>query len=462
VPLRVQLGNKLAVATAGLIALLLAELTAGIIIAWIGWEWRSPMVAGRRSEVLVALFGVVACASLVSVCRLRRATIWPTFQRSVAVCLAGLASVGLGAAVSTEVAYSNVKSHVLEDDAAANLAGIGPHIIIGYQREPELAKLIALRAVAGVFITGRNLRGRSTAKVAAEIKSWQDKRRGLGLPPLLIAADQEGGQVSRLSPPLKLRKSLAATVVGSASPAQRIERAREYGRAQGADLNFQLRNRSDAHTRIFKRAISADPTIVTAVASAYCEGLATAGITCTLKHFPGLGRVTTDTHIAKARLSTPPAQLETTDLAPFRAMSANGARVMMLSHVHFDAIDPLAPVSRSAKVVDGFLRTTWGYNGALITDDLTMKAAYMGMPRRGLWSVGDAAVASLNAGSDLVLISYDTDQVYPVLQALADAYGNGTLGRDRLALSDGRIATLMTQMGLGGFSSRDLAKQSNP
>ena len=118
----------------------------------------------------------------------------------------------------------------------------------------------------------------------------------------------------------------------------------------------------------------------------------------------------------------------------------------MLSHVRLMAIDADAPASLSGKVVTGLLRQGWHHAGILVTDDITMRAAYASGRKRGLGSAAEAAIRALNAGVDLVLISFDTDQVYPVLAALADAHGNGTLGRDTLAESTARLAPLIARL----------------
>jgi beta-N-acetylhexosaminidase len=132
--------------------------------------------------------------------------------------------------------------------------------------------------------------------------------------------------------------------------------SREQGRALadlGVNLNFApvvdvdrgLVNPADRFTRIHQRAISNDPTIVTAAAAAYCDGLHEAGVRCTLKHFPGLRRVFADTHLGGANLDAAPSELAQSDWMPFRALMGRADAVTMLGHVTLTALDPSRPVS---------------------------------------------------------------------------------------------------------------------
>src|SRR5262245_6771992 len=189
---------------------------------------------------------------------------------------------------------------------------LGAHFVVGYEDPEALRPLVARGLVGGVFITQRNVRGRTAEALRDEIAALQAARKSAGLPPLIIATDQEGGPVSRLSPPLARLPALSELVAQSAGADELERKAEAYGARQGAELarlgitvNFgpvlDLRferpgNRLDFHSLIAQRAISSDPAIVARVARAYGRGLRQNGVTPTLKHFPGLGRVVADTH----------------------------------------------------------------------------------------------------------------------------------------------------------------------
>jgi beta-N-acetylhexosaminidase len=265
------------------------------------------------------------------------------------------------------------------------LERLGRHLVVGYRRPSQIDDLLARRAIAGVFITASNVRGLSAEDIARQVATWQSIRREQGLPPLLIATDQEGGPVSRLSPPLPRQPPLA-TITGDRSEPDPVH---AYGLAQGGalasvgvnlnfapvvDLNYSVVDPGDRYTRVYLRAISSDPNIVSDVAARYCRGLAEAGVRCTLKHFPGLGRVIGDTHLRTADLATPIADLERSDWVPFRTLMSE-VGIVMLGHARLRALDPRRPASFSQAVIGDVLRTQWRYDGLLITDDFCMGAS---------------------------------------------------------------------------------------
>lgn len=238
------------------------------------------------------------------------------------------------------------------------------------------------------------------------------------------------------------------------SDASRMERAvRQYARAQGqglanlginlnfapvVDLNYQVWNPLDRLTRIRKRAISSDPGVTAKVAGWYCEELERTGVRCTLKHFPGLGRVYEDTHTDRAILNSSIGELEATDWVPFRALMSKGSAFTMLGHVRLEAMDDRNGVSFSPTVIRGLIRERWKYDGVLITDNFTMMAVY-----RSGCGIEEASLRAINSGVDIILISYDPDQYYRVMHALLAADRQGKLDPATLASSDRRLARSM-------------------
>jgi beta-N-acetylhexosaminidase len=108
--------------------------------------------------------------------------------------------------------------------------------------------------------------------------------------------------------------------------------------------------------------------------------------------------------------------------------------IVMLGHARLTAVDATRPVSFSQPVVHGLLRTDWGYDGLLMTDDFSMGAV-----TRSPEGIGGGSVAALNAGVDLILVSYDPDQFYLVMHALIGAARAGVLHADALGQSDQRL-----------------------
>jgi beta-N-acetylhexosaminidase len=420
----------------------------GIILAWLAGMILVFAAANKNDPYLISLRGpgnvALAVTSLVIFLVLIRHGYWS--RRGIAGkllvalwCLPSLAM--LGAHVSFEVR----KRNVLQTDAA-QAHSLGKHFVVGYSSFDEAATLAEKGLIAGIYITKHNVSRRSAETLKAEIAALQDKRRAAGLPPLTVAADQEGGIVSHLSPPLTKLPSLST--LANLSPDVRAEKAKEFGRVHGEELaalgvtlNFApvldlrpelKRNRFDFNTLIGYRAISSDPATVSEIARAYIRGLDASGVGATVKHFPGLGRVRTDTHHFNADLDTPVEELEGSDWRPFREVLAASKAQLMIGHVTLTKIDPDRAASHSRAVVDGIVRKKWNYQGVVITDDLVMGAIYQ-------HNVCTAVVEALNAGVDLLLVAYDGAQFYRIFACASDASGRGKLDPAMLRDSEARL-----------------------
>lgn len=175
--------------------------------------------------------------------------------------------------------------------------------------------------------------------------------------------------------------------------------------------------------------------MVATIAGGFSRGLLDAAITPTAKHFPGLSRVAVDTHLFSASLDAAEPELKAADWVPFQAVLSVRGVAIMLSHVALTAADTGISVSRSKRVVSGLLRDQWGFDGVAITDDLTMGAVeHAGLCR--------AVEGALNAGIDLLLVSWDTDKAYPALRFALDALAAGRLNRQILERSAARLDRL--------------------
>ncbi len=332
---------------------------------------------------------------------------------------------------------------------AQTLRRVGEHLVVGYRSPADLRQLVTRGYIGGVIVRQDNAAGRARQQLRAEIDALQALRRRAGLPPLLIAADQEGGAVAHLSPPLPRQPPLATLVASGARGAALRQLAMSYGFEQGAALRAVGVNTNfspvvdlkpvrgsialDFFSRIASRAIASDPATVTEVALAYSQGLAAQGIVPTLKHFPGLGSATADTHRFNAELTQTIAQLEAADWRPFRAILRRTEALLMVGHATLNAVEPGLPASVSGKLIDQIVRRHWGHEGVIISDDLTMAPTY----RRGLC---DSSLRALGAGTDLLLLAYDWQQIYTVLDCLLSAATGGRL--PDLTASKARLSQL--------------------
>jgi beta-N-acetylhexosaminidase len=339
-----------------------------------------------------------------------------------------------------------VRKNAVLSASGPQVEALGRHFMVGYTNTEEVETLAAKGLIGGLFITRRNVQGKTMDAVRSEIARLQDVRKINGLPPLIVATDQEGGLVSRLSPPLASLPSLASLVELPAE--RRVAAAHAYGTAQGRELasaginvNFapvlDLRPRVgpsllDRNSHIEQRAISSNPDIVAEIGLAYARGLLDAGVTPTVKHFPGLGRITEDTHHFRSAISTAKAELEATDWQPFRQVLSNTNAILMIGHVTLTAVDPDRPASHSHRVIEGLLRREWGYQGVVVTDDLVMSPIYQ-------YGFCNAIIESINAGVDILLIAYDGQQYYRAMRCALKARDRGLLDEARLAASDRRL-----------------------
>jgi len=425
----------------------LLRLVVAIALLPFALDWRSPLLTSVRLPALAALVVLPLLLVAFDAWTLRTQPLgWARRALSIGVIVAAI--VGLAATLSLETRFRLARARVLATDTV-ELEKLGRHFIVGYRDPAEIDRLIERRALGGVFVSARNVEGLSAGAIRRQIDRWQDQRRRQDMPPLWIATDQEGGAVSRLSPPLPRQPPIASVVAQFPDKDARQRAAQDYGLAQGralatlgvnlnfapvVDLNRNLVNPNDRYTRIRDRAISGDPMIVTEVARHYCLGLWETGVRCTLKHFPGLGAVFEDTHFEAGHLRIPPDELERADWIPFRSLG-DGDAFIMLSHARLTALDAERPVSFSATIVSGVLRGRWSQEGVLITDDFSMGAVYGSKP-----GIAAAGVAALNAGVDLILVSYDPAQYFTLMNALITAARAGGLAPAVLDRSARRLA----------------------
>lgn len=415
-------------------------------LLWLAAPLAAFAAANKNDPYLLVLRGagniVLVVTSVVVVIVLLRLGRWHSAAGKLLVMLWCLPPLLMSAA---HVRFELRKHDVLAA-SAAEARQLGPHFMVGYSSFADVARLAEKGLIGGVYVTRRNIRGRTVEALRAEIAALQDIRRAAGLPPLVVAADQEGGIVGHLAPPLTKVPALA-TLTGLA-PDDQQAKAEEFGRIHGRELaglgvNLNLapvldlkppprRNRLDFHTLIGQRAIAADPVVVSTIASAYVRGLEESGVGATLKHFPGIGRVRNDTHHFSANLDAPVTELEATDWLPFREVLSHSRSALMVGHVTLTAVDPDRAASHSKRVVEGIIRNKWGYQGMVMTDDLVMGAIYQN-------DVCKAVVAAINAGVDLLLVAYDGPQFYRVFACALDGSRRGKLDEAMLRASEARL-----------------------
>ena len=299
----------------------------------------------------------------------------------------------------------------------------------GYELPEQTATALRARPYAGLTLF-RHWNVQSPAQLRALTAAIQ-AAASAGARPLLIATDQEGGQLNALGDgPTEFAGAMALGAVGDDELAQRVgaATAREL-LALGVNVDYapvcDLASNPE-NPALGIRCFGDEPVAVGRLAAATVRGLQSAGVAATVKHFPGLGNAPADTHHGPAAVASSRAELEERELVPFRAAIAAGARLAMAGHLAVPALtgDDTLPASLSERVLRGVLRDDIGFQGLTITDALDMAAVASGA------GVADPVLAAVSAGEDLLLGT----PLVPLLDALPDDVGDAAPGRRLAAL----------------------------
>ena len=288
---------------------------------------------------------------------------------------------------------------------------------------------------AGYILFGRNCETRDQMRALTD-----DLRAIHGRDRLIVSIDQEGGRVARMKPPEWPRYPAgeAFARLYDIAPASAIEAARANAEAMARDLAevgvsvdyhapFDVR-RPETDAVIGDRALGSNPMQVAALGRAVLDGMARAGVVGCLKHMPGHGRATADSHKELPTVTASDAELET-DIEPFRTLSAHP--LGMSAHIVFSAWDAEHPATCSKTVIDTVIRGRIGFDGLLLSDDIDMQALDGTIPDRG--------GAALAAGCDIILNCWakmdDQQEIANRFTSLTDA-AQARLARVHEAMGD--------------------------
>ncbi|MCD9625693.1 glycoside hydrolase family 3 N-terminal domain-containing protein [Rhabdothermincola salaria] len=262
------------------------------------------------------------------------------------------------------------------------------------------------------------------------------------LPPL-VAIDEEGGRVQRLRDVVG-RLPSGRVMARTMDPSEIRTTAATHG-AQLAELGITVDfapvvDVSDEPDDgpIGDRSFGADPESVVAAAGAFAAGLDEAGVLPTLKHFPGHGRASGDSH--DEAVSTPPIDQMGPDLEPFRTIPTEVPVAIMIGHMEVPGLTNGVPSSLSPAAIDGLLRGDLGFDGLVVTDDLAGMRAI-----QDRYTTEDAAVLALAAGADMVLVP--TSSFPAVAAAISAAVDDGRLTEARLTEAADRVLAARSPAG---------------
>jgi beta-N-acetylhexosaminidase len=272
---------------------------------------------------------------------------------------------------------------------------------------------------------------------------------------LIIATDEEGGIVDRLSPyygPTPSPQVLAA----SGNPQEAYAQAQlDAARLLAAGINTNFAPLADIYqggavseSRMFGSTVGQ----VTTYAGAFLDGLQQHGIVGTLKHWPGIGSAPANPDYGLPTITHTQAELNNIDFASFRNLLSHHPGMIMVTHVIVPAYDAQEPASLSPILVNQVLRGQLGYQGVVVTDAMDAQGLIQFMQQQGYTDpaqgIAEASVRAILAGSDIVECPIEPDRLAAVVAAVTAAVQSGRISHERLLQSLRRIIALKVQMGL--------------
>ena len=326
------------------------------------------------------------------------------------------------------------------------------------------AQIKALRShhFGGVILFSENIQ--NTEQAVQLVDAMQCANAQGGRTGLLIAADSEGGQVSRLTTGTMLCGNMA---LGAADSETLTKQASgilgEELAALGINTDFAPSfdvNSDPANPVIGVRSFSDDPERVMQLGCAYVQGLQDKGIIPAVKHFPGHGDTDVDSHTGLPLIDKSLAALEALELIPFRAQAADNADMIMTAHIQYPQIEEdtyaskadgseiYLPATLSDDIILKYLRGGLGFDGVVITDAMNMDAI------REHFDPLDAARLAINAGVDMLLMSVETateeelDGIWNYISGIENMVKNGEIPEARIDESVLRILKLKEKYGL--------------
>jgi beta-N-acetylhexosaminidase len=339
-------------------------------------------------------------------------------------------------------------------------AKVGQMLLVGFRGTDESSAAQALadirdRSLGGVVLfssdqpTGSPLRNIVSPSQLAELDAALqaaalESEAGT---PLIIAVDEEGGLVARLDPAHGFPPTDSAAALGARDD---VAITRAAGRRiattlRQAGINLNLApvvdlnvNSANPIIGALDRSFGADPALVTRQARAFIGGHHAVGVLTTLKHFPGHGSSTADSHLGVVDVTDTWSAVE---LLPYRSLVEMGvADAILTAHVFNARLDPKNPATLSAATIDGVLRGELGWQGIVISDDMQMGAI------RQAYGYADAIRLAIQAGVDILTIAnqqvFEADIVARTIDLVLGLVADGEISEARIDQSWQRIQTL--------------------
>ena len=311
----------------------------------------------------------------------------------------------------------------------------------------EFARLVKQTGVGGLILLNRVQGGIVRNAEPFALAAFLNRMQKMSKLPLIVGGDFERGSSMRVANTAKFPHAMAYGAANDLDATRRTgaATARE-SRAIGVHWVFapvaDVNNNPD-NPIINTRSFGEDPVLVAAHVKAYIEGAHSArrdGILVTVKHFPGHGDTSTDTHIGIAKINGDRERLDRLELLPFKAAIAANVDGVMTGHLSVPALEEKEiPATVSAKIINGLLRKELGFEGLAVTDAMDMQGLTRQFPG------GEAAVRAIEAGIDVLLIPTNADVA---IRGVMDALASGRLKPDRIHQSVAKILSAKQRLGL--------------
>lgn len=308
------------------------------------------------------------------------------------------------------------------------LTGANPTVRAGDTTREKLLQY----PVGGLIYFARNIQS------ANQLKEMLSNVRDMSKYPIFLAVDEEGGRVARVA-----GRNLADNIgpMGDIGASGDPDMAKEAGFTIGTylsefgfDTNFAPVAdvlADEANEILGDRSFGTDPSVVANMAAAFINGAKEAGINSAMKHFPGLGNTSVDTHIGMAVIESTLDEMQVFDFRPFTAGIEAGCEFIMMGHVSVpNIIGDNTPASLSKKMVQDILRDELGFQGIIITDALNMAAV------SEYYTSAEACLKALEAGVDMLLMPENFEEAY---EGILEAVQSGRITEERLNESLRRI-----------------------
>ena len=349
---------------------------------------------------------------------------------------------------NSEIVEENNKEEIIEVDHIKEKIDemsleekIGQMLVVGFQGTEitaNLENLIKKNKVGGVILIGDNVTDvNGVIKLNNDIKKLNEENDI----PLLISVDEEGGSVSRV--PGEFIEVPTSEFIGRLDSEEiSYNTGKVIGeqiKALGFNMDYapvlDILSNPD-NTVIGDRAYGNNADIVSRLGISTMNGLESEGVIPVVKHFPGHGDTYVDSHYGLPIVYKTLEELNSLEFIPFKDAIDSGADAVMVSHIILSNIDSENPASLSKDIVKGILRDNLGFNGVVVTDDMTMGAIVNN------FDIGSSAIKAINAGVDIILVCHDYEMQIKVIEAIRNAVRTGEISEAIINESVYRVLTL--------------------